>query len=86
MRTISPSSDQRRKKLHKSLSIHGSFTTGRSRVLGDNDKALRRQLNTVRSGMRESEGDRKSEGRLDPAVNQKRSVETNRPITIVADV
>jgi hypothetical protein len=49
-----------------------------------NDKALRRQLNTVRSGMRESEGDQKS--RLDPAVNQKRSVETNRPITIVADV
>jgi hypothetical protein len=53
---------------------------------GGHDEALRRQLNTVRSGMRESEGDQKSEGRLDTAVNQKRLVQTNRPITIAADV
>jgi hypothetical protein len=43
--------------------------SGRSRMSGSHDKALRRQLNTVRLGMRESEEDQKSEGRLDPAVN-----------------
>jgi hypothetical protein len=53
---------------------------------GGHDKALRQHLNTVRSGMRESEGDQQSEGKLSPAINQKRSVQTNQPITIIVDV